>query len=356
MPAHQQGHQIGAFTGFSHITNPREGSGGDSDSEDDGKKGGKRKRQMKSPEQLAVLEREFAISPLPNKETRYRISNLISLTPRQVQIWFQNKRAKVKNAHRNRDPNFSFQPQVPSGDLEKDSPKRRKEEAHQEVVPHTDPYHPYAQQFGQAPSHPRGHLQVHPHPLQYFTPQGYAYPAGTVIPQQQPSFHQQDEQKPGPGTFSNDHKPEAEPTQPTTEEARKADEGTEKAEQTEGGAQKDQNLDEKEQNGGGKVEGEDEEQDGGGRRRREQKQNIENKRSQTKQRKTPPRQKSQAKQEQKAKALMFNVWPSINKHVVAGNPLSSLSPLCKSLQKTDPRASSQDTIVGSWRAQALNSS
>jgi len=47
----------------------------------------KRKRQMKTPEQLAILEKEFAISPLPNKETRYRISSIIALTPRQVQIW-----------------------------------------------------------------------------------------------------------------------------------------------------------------------------------------------------------------------------------------------------------------------------
>jgi hypothetical protein len=76
-----------------------DGSGADDDDDDDddeggGKKGGgKRKRQMKSPEQLAILEKEFSISPLPNKETRNRISALIGLTPRQVQIWFQNKRS-----------------------------------------------------------------------------------------------------------------------------------------------------------------------------------------------------------------------------------------------------------------------
>jgi hypothetical protein len=72
-----------------------DGSGADDDDDDDDdgdKKGGKRKRQMKSPEQLAILEKEFSISPLPNKETRTRISNLIGLTARQVQIWFQNKR------------------------------------------------------------------------------------------------------------------------------------------------------------------------------------------------------------------------------------------------------------------------
>eukprot|EP00005_Dracoamoeba_jomungandri_P004519 CAMPEP_0174254078 /NCGR_PEP_ID=MMETSP0439-20130205/3418_1 /TAXON_ID=0 /ORGANISM="Stereomyxa ramosa, Strain Chinc5" /LENGTH=774 /DNA_ID=CAMNT_0015335459 /DNA_START=66 /DNA_END=2387 /DNA_ORIENTATION=+ len=69
----------------------------------------KRKRVMKSPEQVAILEHEFSLSPLPNKDNRFRISKKVGLTPRQVQIWFQNKRAKVKNTVKKHNPSFSFQ-------------------------------------------------------------------------------------------------------------------------------------------------------------------------------------------------------------------------------------------------------
>jgi hypothetical protein len=58
----------------------------------------KTKRKRKTPEQLSILEREFEANPMPNKEVRDHLSSHLGLTSRQVQIWFQNKRAKVKNA------------------------------------------------------------------------------------------------------------------------------------------------------------------------------------------------------------------------------------------------------------------
>jgi len=57
------------------------------------------KRKRKTPEQLAILEREFDSNPMPNKEVRDQLSSRLGLTSRQVQIWFQNKRAKVKNSN-----------------------------------------------------------------------------------------------------------------------------------------------------------------------------------------------------------------------------------------------------------------
>ncbi|KAL6041750.1 Short stature homeobox protein 2 [Balamuthia mandrillaris] len=53
-------------------------------------------RKRKTPEQLAILEREFENNPMPNKDVRDTLSSNLGLSSRQIQIWFQNKRAKVK--------------------------------------------------------------------------------------------------------------------------------------------------------------------------------------------------------------------------------------------------------------------
>ncbi|KAK9454701.1 hypothetical protein V1511DRAFT_511354 [Dipodascopsis uninucleata] len=54
------------------------------------------KRQRATSEQLAILEAEFAVNPAPNAKTRMRVADQINMTERSVQIWFQNRRAKIK--------------------------------------------------------------------------------------------------------------------------------------------------------------------------------------------------------------------------------------------------------------------
>ncbi|KAK9449697.1 uncharacterized protein V1518DRAFT_414411 [Limtongia smithiae] len=54
------------------------------------------KRQRATAEQLLVLEQEFVINATPNAKTRCRIADQINMTERSVQIWFQNRRAKIK--------------------------------------------------------------------------------------------------------------------------------------------------------------------------------------------------------------------------------------------------------------------
>ena len=56
----------------------------------------KRKRQRTSPEQLLILEEIFKGNRTPDFETRDRLSKQLCMTPRRIQIWFQNKRAKMK--------------------------------------------------------------------------------------------------------------------------------------------------------------------------------------------------------------------------------------------------------------------
>lgn len=54
------------------------------------------KRQRATQEQLVVLEQEFIKNPTPTASVRERIADDINMTERSVQIWFQNRRAKIK--------------------------------------------------------------------------------------------------------------------------------------------------------------------------------------------------------------------------------------------------------------------
>lgn len=56
----------------------------------------KRKRHRTSPEQLMILEQMFKGNRTPDFETRAKLSKQLGMTPRRIQIWFQNKRAKMK--------------------------------------------------------------------------------------------------------------------------------------------------------------------------------------------------------------------------------------------------------------------
>ncbi|KIW03883.1 uncharacterized protein PV09_05176 [Verruconis gallopava] len=55
------------------------------------------KRQRATQDQLLTLEREFNKNPTPTALVRERIAEEINMTERSVQIWFQNRRAKIKN-------------------------------------------------------------------------------------------------------------------------------------------------------------------------------------------------------------------------------------------------------------------
>lgn len=54
------------------------------------------KRQRATQDQLVTLEAEFSKNPTPTAIVRERIAQQINMTERSVQIWFQNRRAKIK--------------------------------------------------------------------------------------------------------------------------------------------------------------------------------------------------------------------------------------------------------------------
>ncbi|KAI9318200.1 Homeodomain-like protein, partial [Dichotomocladium elegans] len=56
-----------------------------------------RKRTRATPEQLAVLEKTFSTTPTPSSRLREQLSRDLRMPERSIQIWFQNRRAKVKN-------------------------------------------------------------------------------------------------------------------------------------------------------------------------------------------------------------------------------------------------------------------
>lgn len=56
----------------------------------------KKKRRRTSPDQLRVLLSTFIHCPMPSYQMRVELANKIGMTPRAVQVWFQNRRAKEK--------------------------------------------------------------------------------------------------------------------------------------------------------------------------------------------------------------------------------------------------------------------
>ncbi|KAI8639613.1 homeobox domain-containing protein, partial [Parasitella parasitica] len=53
-------------------------------------------RRRTSRAQLKVLEKSFSENPKPNATVRRILAQKLDMTPRGVQIWFQNRRAKAK--------------------------------------------------------------------------------------------------------------------------------------------------------------------------------------------------------------------------------------------------------------------
>jgi len=53
-------------------------------------------RKRVTPAQLDVLEKAFECGMIPDLETRRRLAQRLGFTERRVQIWFQNRRAKMK--------------------------------------------------------------------------------------------------------------------------------------------------------------------------------------------------------------------------------------------------------------------
>ncbi|KAJ1993022.1 Short stature homeobox protein 2 [Coemansia spiralis] len=65
----------------------------------------KGKRKRASPQQLEVLNKVFASTSFPSTEMRNKLARELGMTPRTVQIWFQNKRqaSRQRDGHHSRN-------------------------------------------------------------------------------------------------------------------------------------------------------------------------------------------------------------------------------------------------------------
>lgn len=83
----------------------------------------KKKRQRTSPEQLAILEQIFQTDKMPNQQTRVQLADQLGMSSRRVQIWFQNKRAKVKRSSQ-KEHSTPSQSNSPADGNDSDSTRR----------------------------------------------------------------------------------------------------------------------------------------------------------------------------------------------------------------------------------------
>jgi len=82
----------------------------------------KKKRQRTSPDQLAILEQIFQTDKMPSQQTRVQLADQLGMSSRRVQIWFQNKRAKVKRGGLGKSSDAFQPPMSPQLDLDNGSP------------------------------------------------------------------------------------------------------------------------------------------------------------------------------------------------------------------------------------------
>jgi len=96
----------------------------------------KKKRQRTSPDQLAILETIFQTDKMPSQQTRVHLADQLGMSSRRVQIWFQNKRAKVK---RGQSKNEVPSPLTDSRDSLASSSSSGSSEPSSPVVPESTP-------------------------------------------------------------------------------------------------------------------------------------------------------------------------------------------------------------------------
>ncbi|KAJ4871713.1 Homeobox-leucine zipper protein ATHB-23 [Raphanus sativus] len=75
---------------------------GEEDFSDDGSKMGEKKRRLNM-EQLKTLEKNFELGNKLDSDRKLELARALGLQPRQIAIWFQNRRARSKTKQLERD-------------------------------------------------------------------------------------------------------------------------------------------------------------------------------------------------------------------------------------------------------------
>lgn len=94
------------------------------DDSDNGFMHNKKKRKRTAPDQLKVLEDVFNTHQHPNLLLRNQLAVQLGMTPRSVQIWFQNRRAKARNMEFTTSSNLNTSLPAPASPQSPSSPSR----------------------------------------------------------------------------------------------------------------------------------------------------------------------------------------------------------------------------------------
>ncbi|XP_019164726.1 PREDICTED: homeobox-leucine zipper protein ATHB-13-like [Ipomoea nil] len=78
------------------------GHGGEDDLSDDGSQAGEKKRRLNM-EQVKTLEKNFELGNKLEPERKMQLARALGLQPRQIAIWFQNRRARWKTKQLEKD-------------------------------------------------------------------------------------------------------------------------------------------------------------------------------------------------------------------------------------------------------------
>ncbi|XP_031101021.1 homeobox-leucine zipper protein ATHB-13-like [Ipomoea triloba] len=105
----QDFHGVASFLGkrsmsFSGVETPNceEAHGGEDDLSDDGSQAGEKKRRLNM-EQVKTLEKNFELGNKLEPERKMQLARALGLQPRQIAIWFQNRRARWKTKQLEKD-------------------------------------------------------------------------------------------------------------------------------------------------------------------------------------------------------------------------------------------------------------
>ncbi|XP_071736490.1 homeobox-leucine zipper protein ATHB-13-like [Rutidosis leptorrhynchoides] len=103
----QDFHGVASFLGkksipYANEICDQETNNGDDDLSDDGLLGNEKKRRLNM-EQVKTLERNFELGNKLDPERKMQLARALGLQPRQIAIWFQNRRARWKTKQLEKD-------------------------------------------------------------------------------------------------------------------------------------------------------------------------------------------------------------------------------------------------------------
>jgi homeobox-leucine zipper protein len=105
---------------------------GDDDMSDDGSQLGEKKRRLNL-EQVKALERSFELGNKLEPDRKVQLARALGLQPRQVAIWFQNRRARWKTKQLERDYDV-LKRQYDSVKADNDALKSQNKKLHAELL------------------------------------------------------------------------------------------------------------------------------------------------------------------------------------------------------------------------------